>query len=409
MSRFRKISLFIVIAEILIIAVMNFALISHKRQKEDYYRVDAERVLRILESDEDARRNPEMIDLSKFDTLIRVRIFDADDICNNQYLVEEAGGKLWRIEYKTENYNEQFLMNTGMFVMLVLTVFLLLFISRKVLHPFDKMSSLTVELAKGNLSNPIKEDKNRFFGRFIWGIDMLREKLEDSKSKNLRYQKEKKTLLLSLSHDIKTPLSSIQLYAKALSEGIYETEEERKKAFSGIMKNADEVKRYVDHIHTLSRAEFMDFEVNMGESYLSEIMTDIEVYYKDKLSLIHTGFEVNDYDNVMLSCDRDRLTEAIQNIMENAIKYGDGKKITISFDEEENCKLISIENTGNSINENELPNLFDSFYRGSNAGNVKGNGLGLYIVKQLMTKMDGDVFVSADDYIFKVTLVVRKA
>ncbi len=409
MSKFRRISFLIIIAEIIIIAVMNLALISRKRQKEDYYRVDAERVLRILESDEAARQNPEMIDLSEYDSLIRVRVFEADDICNNQYLVEEAGGKLWRIEYKTQNNDEQLLMNVGMVVMLIVTVLLLLFINRKVLHPFDKMSSLTVELAKGNLSNPIKEDKNRFFGRFMWGIDMLREKLEDSKSKNLRYQKEKKTLLLSLSHDIKTPLSSIQLYAKALSEGIYETEEERENAFNGIKKNADEVKKYVDEIHTLSREEFMDFEVNMGEAYLSDIMKNIEVYYKDKLSVIHTEFEVEAYDNVILSCDKDRLTEAVQNIMENAIKYGDGKKIKFTFDEEEDCKLINIENTGNSINENELPNLFDSFYRGSNATNVKGNGLGLYIVKQLMTKMDGDVFVKAYEDIFKVTLVVRKA
>ena len=111
----------------------------------------------------------------------------------------------------------------------------------------------------------------------------------------------------------------------------------------------------------------------------------------------------------ILKCDIDRLIEAIQNLMENAIKYGDGKKIQISFDDEEGCKLITVSNTGCSLEKSELASIFDSFYRGSNTDNISGNGLGLFIVKQLMQKMDGDVFVKTCEDIFEVTLVVRKA
>ena len=81
------------------------------------------------------------------------------------------------------------------------------------------MSEVSIELAKGNLSAHVKEDKNKFFGKFLWGIDMLRENLENNKEKELQLQKEKKTLILSISHDIKTPLSAIKLYAKALKNG----------------------------------------------------------------------------------------------------------------------------------------------------------------------------------------------
>ena len=101
--------------------------------------------------------------------------------------------------------------------------------------------------------------------------------------------------------------------------------------------------------------------------------------------------------------------EALQNLMENAIKYGDGRKISISIDEEEDCKLITVTNTGCSLEESEVSNVFDSFYRGSNTTNIQGNGLGLYIVKQLMTRMDGDAFAHIDGDTFSVTLVVRKA
>ena len=76
---------------------------------------------------------------------------------------------------------------------------------------------------------------------------------------------------------------------------------------------------------------------------------------------------------------------------------------------EEDCRLIHIENSGCSLKEEELPNLFDSFYRCSNSNGMKGNGLGLYIFKILMRKMDGEIFAQINEESFAVTVVVRKA
>ncbi len=409
MNRFRKASTLIIIAEIIIILVLNAIYLNGIRKSGRYHRVEAERLVRILESDPAKRVNPESIDLTQFDTLIRVSTFDGTEVCNNEYLVEEVDGSLFRIEYKIkEKGNSLLLMNIGMLSGLLLTIGVLLYIGLKVIKPFDKMSTLTQELAKGNLSAPIKEEKSRFFGKFLWGMDMLRENLEDSKTKNLEYQKEKKTLLLSLSHDIKTPLSAIQLYSKALSEGIYDTEEKKQEALKGILSKTDEIKGYVDEIYKLSREDFMELEVHVGEAYLADVMEGITAYYKDKLSVLHTEFEVGEFDNALMSVDKDRLVESLQNLMENAIKYGDGRKISISFNDEEDCKLITVSNTGCSLEDSEMNNIFDSFYRGSNTTNIQGNGLGLYIVKQLMTKMDGDVFATKEADDFNVTLVVRK-
>jgi len=409
MNRFRKAATIIIITEILIIIVLNVIYLSFIRDSGKYYRVETERVVRMLEGDSSLRENPEGVDISGFSTIIRVSHFNSSEICNNDYVVEEVDGTPYRIEYKADKNSTAFLlMNIGMAAGLLLTVGVFIYIGMKVIKPFDKMSSLTQELAKGNLSAPIKEEKSRFFGKFLWGMDMLRENLEDSKTKNLEYQKEKKTMLLSLSHDIKTPLSAIQLYSKALSEGLYDTEEKKQEALAGILSKTEEIRGYVDEIYNLSREDFMELSVNVGEVYLKEVMEGITAYYKDKLSVIHTEFEIGEYDNALLSADKDRLVESLQNLMENAIKYGDGRKISISFSEEEDCKLITVENTGCTLEEGEINNIFDSFYRGSNTTNIQGNGLGLYIVKQLMTKMDGDVFAEKEEDIFKVTLVVRK-
>ena len=410
MSRFKKNVAIIIIIELFIIFVINLICFRLSKEPNAFYRVEAKRLVLEMHKDKELCQNPEKIDLSKYESLTRVRVFDSEEICNSDYLVEEVDGKLYRIEYKNKRDNRLFiLINVGMAIFFLMSVSVLLYIGRTVIRPFNKMSDMTVSLAKGNLSTPVKEEKSRFFGKFLWGVDMLRENLENSKSKNLEYQKEKKTMLLSLSHDIKTPLSAIQLYTKALQEGIYETEEEKQEALSGIMSKIEEIKTYVDEIYRVSREEFMEFDVNSGDLFMSEVMDSIGAYYSDKLSVLHTKFIMDEYEDCLLSGDKDRLIEVLQNLMENAIKYGDGKEIRISFSEEEDCKLITVSNSGCSLNEKELMNLFDSFYRGSNTEGVQGNGLGLYIVKQLMKRMDGDAFAEIEDDRFKITLVVRKA
>lgn len=407
-----KFSIFlIVIVEILLIVSVN-ALYFQKNGGNDgrEYLVEARRVIKEIEEQNLESSEIEAMSLDKYETLVGIREFVPGEANNNDYLVEEIGGTLYRIEYEGERSSRLPLyINLSLFGMMILTVIVLVYVYNKVLKPFHNMSNLAYELAKGNLSLPVKEEKSKLFGRFLWGMDMLREKLEENKAKELEFQKEQKTLILSLSHDIKTPLSSIELYSKALSENLYDTQEKKDEALRGIAKNVKEIKGYVDEIVTASREDFLNLEVNMGEYYLSEIMKSIESYYKDKLSVIHTEFRVDEISECLLKGDKDRMVEVLQNVMENAIKYGDGKSIHISFEEEEDCKLIHIKNSGCNLKKEEFPNLFDSFYRGSNSNGIKGSGLGLYICKTLMRKMDGEIFAKTYEDVFCVTIVVRKA
>lgn len=406
MNRYKRFVCLIFIIEIILLLMLNGLYIAWNKQgNERIYRVEAERVARELQE-----KCIEEIDLSKYSTIVAVSEFQSDEVCSNDYVVEETAGRLYRIEYNvTERYEELLCINGIFIVMMILMGIVLLYVQRKILKPFHAMTNLSYELAKGNLSVPIKEEKSRFFGRFLWGMDMLREKLEDNKEKELAYQKDKKTLILSLSHDIKTPLSTIELYARALSENLYDTQEKKDAALWGIRRNVKEIKNYVDEIVAASREDFLNLEVNESEFYLSDVIKATQVYYGDKLSVIHTKFVIEEYTDCLLKGDKNRLNEVIQNIMENAIKYGDGAYIRIFCDDEEECKLIHVENSGCSLKEEELPSIFDSFYRGSNSHGIKGNGLGLYICKNLMKKMDGDVFARSNGDTFGVTVVIRRA
>lgn len=411
MNRYKWFVGIIGLAELILILLCNGLYLSLQKHGEDrMYRVEANRVALEIQNQNMTEDEIVDMDLSVYDTIVRVSEFHPQEVCNNDYVVKEAGGILYRIEYCTEQKDDTLLyINTALLAMVFITAAVLIYVYRKVLKPFHAMSNLSYELAKGNLSVPVKEEKSKLFGQFLWGMDMLREKLEDNREKELEFQRSRKTLILSLSHDIKTPLSSIELYARALSENLYDTQDKRDQAIDGIARNAKEIKNYVDEIVAASREDFLNLEVNPGEFYLSEVLAAVKTYYRDKLSVIHTEFTVEDIPDCLLKGDENRLIEVLQNIMENAIKYGDGRSIRIYGEDEEDCKLVHIENTGCSLKTEELPNLFDSFYRGSNSHGIRGNGLGLYICKNLMKKMDGEVFAQIMEENFCMTVVIRKA
>ena len=120
-----------------------------------------------------------------------------------------------------------------------------------------------------------------------------------------------------------------------------------------------------------------------------------------------TELVIGSYENKLLKGSRDSAFEVIENIMENAFKYGDGRQIDISFYEEEYCQLVRIKNTGQKVRTEEMPHLFDSFYRGSNVGSCDGNGLGLYICREIMRKMEGGIFALEEEDGMSFHLVFR--
>ncbi|EWM55156.1 sensor histidine kinase [Ruminococcus flavefaciens] len=330
----------------------------------------------------------------------------------NEYVIRSINGRLYRIEYKDahsdRNKGLAVIINISALLLFLIIMGILLYIRHSVIKPFSHVSDMPARLAKGVLAEPLKDNKNNYFRKFTWGLDMLREKLESSHARELERAKQEKLLLLSLSHDIKTPLSAIKLYSKALEKGLYTDREKQRQTAGSISEKADEIEGYVAEIISGLKTDVMTFEINNTEFYMSQVMDKIKIYYSDKLRELKTQFDIESYNNCMLSGDPDRLEEVIQNIIENAIKYGDGKNISVSFSDEEDCRLITVSNSGCTLDDSELPHIFESFWRGSNTDNRKGSGLGLYICRQLMTGMKGDIFAEISGGMMKVTAVCRK-
>ena len=315
----------------------------------------------------------------------------------SDYILFATESNYYKVTYMVQASFEKRLRILINGILLLIFLFLLLFllyIRQKILLPFHKLSDIPYELAKGNLTVPLQENKGKFFGRYVWGMDLLREHLEQNRQRELEFQKEKKMLLLALSHDIKTPLSTVKLYAKALSKDLYKEETKKKEIAENISGKVDEIELYISEIVQASREDFLHFEVNNSEFYIKEVLEQVREYYTEKMKLNQIEFTMADYQNCLLHGDEDRLVEVLQNVIENGMKYGDGKKIWMEFERSEEEYEIRMCNTGCDLNSKELPHLFDSFFRGSNVGKKPGSGLGLYICRQLMQQMEGGITAS---------------
>lgn len=413
MRGFRKIFAAVIAAIVIIFIGTNICLFGKENlNKGRPYRVEVNRIAVTIE--ESGLGN---VNLSDYEYVKHIERYGGNSkafyAANSDYLIREIDSVLYRFDYTKDGdigRNAYLWIVNGILIMMSLFVItVLLLIRRRIISPFERLSNVPYELAKGNLTAPLKESKSRFFGRFIWGVDLLRENMEQAKQRELELQKSRKTLLLSLSHDIKTPLSAIKLYSQALSKGLYTDLDKQKEIAGGINAKADEIEGFVSQIISASREDFLELDVKMGEFYLSHLMKDITAYYGEKLSLIKTEFVVAHYSDCLLCGDLDRSIEVVQNIIENAIKYGDGRSITLEVAEEEGCKLIVVRNSGCTLSDAELPHIFESFWRGANATGSKGSGLGLYICRQLMNKMGGEVFAEMCDTDMAVTVVFPKA
>lgn len=296
---------------------------------------------------------------------------------------------------------------TGVYVYLMFYTFRL---HRNIIKPMERISDVTNQMARGYLGETNLQYKNRYFKEFIWGLDMLREQLAYERDKNTELEKQRKTLVASLSHEIKTPLSSVKNYAIALKEDIYENKEDRNKALEIILDKVEDIERLTKELLDTASKEVRNIEVKPKEIYMLEVHNRLNRIIREKTDLLYMDYiESKIGENLLLMVDPDRLQEVFDNVIENALKYGDLNSIKISYDIEENYQLIEIHNTGSPIPKTELKYIFNSYYRGSNTNNKPGHGLGLYISKQIMRNMQGDIFAKNTEKGVSFVVVIKQA
>lgn len=291
-----------------------------------------------------------------------------------------------------------------------------IYIDRNIIKPFNRMQSFAGKVAEGKLDEPLLMDKNNMFGVFTESFDIMREELAESKKREAMLQRKEKELIASLSHDIKTPITGIKLTTELLTaklnQRIEETEEslsaEEKRADSDIMEKLDNIYKKADQIDSLVSDLFSttledlgEFKVNVSDEE-STVLSEI-IKKNDSKGLVDESRP----PKLLINIDTRRMSQVIGNIISNSYKYA-GTKIDVEYSIKEKYLEMMIRDYGPGISRDELELITNKFYRGRNAEteNVDGSGLGLYIAKSLMHKMNGELICESDDKGFIVSLMI---
>ena len=275
-------------------------------------------------------------------------------------------------------------------LMLGVTALYFLYLKKRVVDPFDEMKGFASKVAAGNLDVPMKMDKGNVFGAFTEAFDIMRDELRASKMREAEAVKARKELVAQLSHDIKTPVTSIKAMTDVM-ELTAKTEEE-KTTLQSINAKADQIDSLVSNLFHATLEELEHLEVNLEEVASSEIAHFIEE--ADYLKKIGAGSSVHIADAVVRA-DRLRLNQVIGNIFANSYKYANTEMTVESRIEKsvdgKNFLVIEIGDQGGGVPENEIETIFGKFRRGANSDGKDGAGLGLYISRYLMEKMGGEI------------------
>ena len=272
-----------------------------------------------------------------------------------------------------------------------------IYIDRKVIMPFNRLSDYPERIAKNENADALPESKNRYFGKYIWGMNMLRDRLSGDTRKLRQLEKEQLTLVSTIAHGIKTPVANIKLYSEAIGSGLYRDngipDEKDAEVAGKIAKNADDITGLVKELLDSASKGVVVFEPVIETFYLTEIEEFIKREYDNRLSVLRIPYKVDMKSRVMINSDKNGICRIITQLLENAVKYGDGRGITITVDKNEDGYIFSVRDIGSRIPDSEMPYVFNSFWRGSNASNVEGNGLGLYEAAFIARKLGGDITV----------------
>lgn len=256
-----------------------------------------------------------------------------------------------------------------------------------ILGPFDKMKSYAAEIAKGNFDVPLDYSRSNYFGQFTWAFDSMRREITKARACEREAVENNKTVIATLSHDIKTPIASIRAYAEGLEAHMDSSPERRARYLSILIRKCDEVAKLTNDLflHSLSDLDKLKINAEPLEiiSFVQEAIEELAAQ-QDDIFFVPPSF------SAYVSADRNRLLQIIENLINNARKYAKSR-IDVSLSQENSAVLLKIRDYGGGIPDEDMPFIFDKFYRGKNCGSEQGSGLGLYIVKYLTEKMGGNV------------------
>ncbi len=278
-------------------------------------------------------------------------------------------------------------------ITILMGTLLALFLSKIVSSPLKEMENFAKRISEGDYTARINVNQEDELGHLEKTLNKMAESLREIE--NMR-----KSLVQNVSHDLRTPLTSLKGYIEMVTDPEF-TKEEKQKAIKVIKLEIERMESMLEELSRLSAIDSKHYELKHEKINLTKAVKDavelMEINAKSKnlkVNFVYNG-------DVFIVGDKERIKEIAINLMSNAIKFTEKGEITISVKKEKGYAIFSVKDTGRGIKEEDIPKIFDRFFREErsrskvNSAEKGGLGVGLTIVKELVEAMDGTISVKS--------------
>lgn len=312
--------------------------------------------------------------------------------------------------YEQHTYSELKTALTFAAIMITFTIFLSIllanrfltrFVFKRIEEPLDVLSEGVREIKNGNLEYRIPYDRNDEFLPICTDFNEMAVRLKQSVDGLQRQEQSRKELITGISHDLRSPLTSIQAYVEGLLDGVVKTPAAQKKYLETIKRKAEDLAHIISQLFLLSKIGLVEYPeepipVSLDKKIIESISPLKDDYAAQGIT-IHTELEP-----VQIYADPVNLHRIITNILENSLKYKNKEKgnIWISLKHTADGCRLTVSDDGPGVPDDALSHLFEVFYRSDTARQNpdKGSGLGLAIVASSVQKMGGTINTDRTDY-----------
>jgi signal transduction histidine kinase len=289
-----------------------------------------------------------------------------------------------------------------------------LILSSKIVHSFHQVSDSIEQLAEGNFKSDFHIQNTGPFSHLNKSLNGMKDHLNRLIEEEKHASQTKNELVTNVSHDLRTPLTSIIGYLRLIQEDRYKDETELRYFVDIAYQKSERLNRMVNDLFEFTKVNNNDitlFKVNFN---VIEFMNQIGAQFIPQLRDASIKLEVFHSDeSIIIQADPEKLMRVFENLILNAIKYGkEGKKIDLVVEKDEKNVVIKVVNYGPPIPSNAIPHIFDRLYRAeqSRSDETGGAGLGLAIAKGIVEIHGGIISASSNHHktIFQVKLPLMK-
>jgi len=270
-------------------------------------------------------------------------------------------------------------------------------LASRLARPIVQMRSTALELAAGDYSAKTGIVRYDEIGELATTMDFLADKLAENEIERKNIEQMRLDFFANVSHELRTPVTVVRGYTESLVDGIVTDEERRKQHYARMLSECQNMERLVGDLLLLSKMQNPDFLVEKEPVTLQQVFKDLKrtamaLAEEKQIEIVVSQPE----KPCLMMGDYGRLRQMFLVILDNAVKFSkENSKVHITLECDSEIR-VSIRDEGVGISEEELPNIFDKFYKSKLRQNAKGSGLGLAIAREICLKHDGKIKVDSE-------------